>query len=147
MKRWLVGLGLAVLAAAALLPGHTRATAPQDTKVEDQLIQIERDWLSAEAKGDLATLRRLFADDFIGMAFGGNIVNKEDVIPPEGGGNRIWAKTTLQDPTVRVFGDTAVGLSRVKVDDPQQPGDFRFSMVFQKRGGNWVVVAAHLARN
>ena len=80
-------------------------------------------------------------------AFGGNVVNKEDVIPADGGGERIWAKASLKDATVRVFGDTGVVMGRVVVDDPNQPGAFRFTMVFMKRAASWQVVAAHLSRN
>ena len=147
MRRWLLVVSLAMALASVVLAQATRNIAEHSTKVEDEILKLQGDWLSAEARGDPAALDRLFADDFIGTAFGGNVVNKDDVIPREGGGNRLWAKSTLKDPTVRVFGNTAVVMGRVVVEDPQQPGEFRFTMVYMKRAAGWQVVAAHLSRS
>ena len=60
-------------------------SAASNAKPEDQIKQLERDWLAADAKGDAASLRRIIADDFIGNAPGGQLLNKDDIIP-EGGG-------------------------------------------------------------
>jgi len=40
-----------------------------NTKPEDQVTQVERDWLAADAKGDVASLRRLISDDRLGRSF------------------------------------------------------------------------------
>src|SRR2546426_10185967 len=52
-----------------------------NTKPEDQVTQVERDWLAADAKGDVASLRRIISDDFIGSSFDGSLLNKGDIIP------------------------------------------------------------------
>lgn len=45
--------------------------AGSNSKPEDQVTQLERDWLAADAKGDGASLRRIISDDFIGSSFNG----------------------------------------------------------------------------
>ena len=52
-----------------------------NTEPEDQVTQVERDWLAADAKGDVASLRRIISDDFIGSSFDGSLLNKGDIIP------------------------------------------------------------------
>src|ERR1700721_1200538 len=56
-----------------------------NSKPEDQVTQLERDWLAADGKGDGASLRRIISDDFIGSSFDGGLLGKEDVMPRSGG--------------------------------------------------------------
>jgi len=77
------------------------------SKPEDQVTQLERDWLTADAKGDAASLRRIIADDFLGSSFDGGLLSKENIIP-QGGGPGGFAGAIPSDTKVRVFGDTAV---------------------------------------
>jgi hypothetical protein len=52
-----------------------------NSKPEDQVTQLERDWLAADAKNDTAALRQLISDDFMGSSFNGGLLNKGDIIP------------------------------------------------------------------
>src|ERR1700675_1851936 len=66
--------------------GATLRSAPvqaagSSSKPEDQVGQLERDWLAADGKGDTAALRRIIADDFIGSSFNGTMLSKEDIVP------------------------------------------------------------------
>jgi hypothetical protein len=47
--------------------------------------QLERDWLVADGKGDVAALRRIIADDFHGGCLDGHVLSKEDIIPQASG--------------------------------------------------------------
>jgi len=78
-----------------------------NTKPEDQVTQLERDWLAADAKGDVASLRRIIADDFMGSSFDGSPLSKEDIIP-QGTGPGGFAGATTGETSVRVFGNTGV---------------------------------------
>jgi ketosteroid isomerase-like protein len=107
---------------------------------------LERDWLTAEAAGDLTTLRRMVADDFIGTSVGPGVLTKNDVVPPaqEDNATRL-PKSSLRQSTVRVFGDCAVLMGYVAFDDAKQAGGLRVTSVYQKRGDNWQMIAAHLS--
>ena len=119
---------------------------PSSGNVEDQIVQTERAWLAAEASDDLPALRRIVADDFIGTAFGPNVLTKTDIVPPEGASSNRMPKSSLHESTVRVYGDTAVLIGDVVNDDPKQPGSLRVTTVFQKRPQGWQMIAAHLAK-
>jgi ketosteroid isomerase-like protein len=117
---------------------------PQGSKTDDAVLQLVQSWLNAESEGDTATLDKLIADDFLGTAPGGGILNKTDIVPPGGGERPKMPKSSLKESTVRVFGNTAVVMGSVTQEAPPQPG-FRFTLVFLNRGQGWQMIAAHLS--
>jgi hypothetical protein len=80
---------LAVIIFTAALCGSAQAqvtsTSKTTDKDEDQIAQLERDWLAADARGDAASLGKIVADDFIGSTFNGHLLSKQDIIPQGGG--------------------------------------------------------------
>lgn len=140
--------GLAVLVLVAVLGGFAQAQAASNSKPtnkdEEEVAQLEHDWLAADAKADFAWFEKTLADDFVGAAFDGPLLNKRDIIPPPGkpGG---FAGATPSDTSVRIFGDTAVLMGFIKVADPQFK-QIRVTLVCQKRAEGWQMIAAHLAR-
>jgi Domain of unknown function (DUF4440) len=133
---------LALVMFTALLCGLAPSQTAPSSKPEDQVAQLERDWLAADAKGDSASLGRIVADDFVGSSFNGQLLSKQDIIPEEGapGG---FAGATPSDTNVRIFGDTAVLMGFINTNPNKQ---IRVTLVCQKRGQGWQMIAAHLAR-
>jgi len=117
---------------------------PATSKPEDQVAQLERDWLTADGKGDAASLRRIIADDFIGSSFDGGLLSKEDIIPQSAGAGG-FAGAIPGETTVRVFGDTAVLMGAITTGGPEK-GEIRVVLVCQKRSQGWQMIAAHLTR-
>jgi ketosteroid isomerase-like protein len=122
---------------------HSAVSAPDS--LQDQIVKLEQDWLAAEASGNMAPLRRLIADDFIGTGPGGNVLNKGDIVPESGEENRL-PKSTLRDSTVRIFGDTAVLMGYVATDGATPPTGFHVTSVYQKQAAGWRMIATHMAR-
>ena len=113
------------------------------SKPEDQILKLTRDWLAAEERHDRATLLRVIADDFQGTGPMGNTVFKADVIPVEGtqdGGLAIQ----VSDLKARMFGDTSVVTGRGTQKEGENR-ELRFTVVFAKRGETWQMVAGHLS--
>jgi ketosteroid isomerase-like protein len=110
---------------------------------EDQVTQLERDWLAADAEGDVASLCRIISDDFIGSSFEGQILSKHDIVPDQAGPGG-FAGATPSNTNVRVFGDTAVlmGLISMAGTPPKQ---LHVTLVCQKRSQGWQMIAAQLA--
>jgi hypothetical protein len=71
--------------------------------MRDQVAQLERDWLAADARGDAASLGKIVADDFIGSTFNGHLLSKQDIIP-QGGDPGGFAGATPSESSVRIFG-------------------------------------------
>ena len=111
------------------------------SKPEDQVLQLERDWLAADGKADVAALRRLVADDFMGGGPSGTLLSKDDILP-RSGDHGAFAGATPRDTSVRVFGDTAVLMGYVKNADSEM---IRVTLVCQKRAQGWQMIAMQLA--
>jgi len=145
MKRWRMVAVLCLVASAAVWAG-VQSGGSQRT-VEDELVKMEREWLEAETKGDVASLDRMYAEDFIGTTPDGNVVFKEDVVPSaEMQGRSRLPKCTLKESVVRVWGTTSVVMGLVAVGDAVPSGQLRFTKVYLKRDGAWKCVALHLQR-
>jgi len=110
-------------------------------KPEDQILQLERDWLAADGKGDAVRLAGIVADDFMGGSSDGSLLSKQDIIP-RGGSVGAFAGAATKDSNVRVFGDTAVLMGAIKTADS---GEIRVTLVCQRRANGWQMIAAQLS--
>jgi ketosteroid isomerase-like protein len=117
-------------------------TATSNSRPEAQVTQLERDWLAADAKGDLASLRQIISDDFIGSSFEGQVLSKHDIVPERTGPGG-FAGATVGDTNVRMFGDTAVLLGVINMAGAP-PMQIHVALVVQKRAQGWQVIAAEL---
>jgi hypothetical protein len=130
-----------------------QAPAASNSKPEDQVAQLERDWLAADGKGDTALLRRIIADDFIGSSFNGGLLSKEDIIPERTGPGG-FAGATTGETNVRIFGDTSVLMGVINTAGPEprqirntagpEPRQIRVTLVCQKRPQGWQIIAAQM---
>jgi ketosteroid isomerase-like protein len=136
-------LALCIILASSALLCHAQVQTATGGKAEDQIAQLERDWLAADAKGDAASLRQLIADNFIGSSFNGSLLSKADIIP-EGGHPGGFTGATAGETQVRVFGDTAVLMGTINSANASQ--HVRVTLVCQKRGPTWQMIAARMDR-
>jgi len=142
MRKLFLSIGLLTAVVSPLFAQTTPKAADQNT-TEESALQMTRDWLAAEERHDRATLQRIIADDFQGIAPRGNTVSKDDVLPAEGsqsGGLSISAS----DLKARVFGETAVVTAR-GVQNFGEKRELRFTVIYAKRNDRWQMVAAHLS--
>jgi ketosteroid isomerase-like protein len=144
LPRFLGCAVLLVVVGAILTPAQEPA-AQSKLKPEDQVTQLEHDWLSADGKGDTAALRRIIADDFIGSSFTGSLLSKVDIVPDTDDVPGGFAGATAGDTTVRLFGDTAVLMGVINM--PGMPAkQIRVVLVCQKKPQGWQMIAAQLTR-
>jgi hypothetical protein len=136
---------LMISVGATLSFAQPRAAAKSASHPEDQVTQLERDWLEADARGDAGWLRRIISDDFIGNSFDGGLLRKEDIIP-DGTGPGGFAGATPGETNVRVFGDTAVLMGIINTGDGTHPKQVRVLLVCQKGPQGWQMIAAQLTR-
>jgi len=105
-------------------------------------MKVERDWLAADAKGDVTSLRQIISDDFIGSSFEGQVLSKHDIVPEQAGPGG-FAGATVGDTNVRVFGDTAVLMGVINMASTP-PKQIHVTLVCQKRPQGWQMIAAEL---
>ena len=145
MRRSLMAAACLLAAFWFLFAEIAPPSAGQADATEEQVRAVVQGWLDAEGRGDRAALGRLIAGDFVGHAYGGNIVYREDIIPHEEGQARA-SKMSLKTFSARAFDSTAVAMGRVSVTNESESGEFLFTLVLMKRGEGWQIVAAHLSR-
>lgn len=151
-----------ILATAVLMltcvAATTQTTAKHATgsKVEQEVMQLERDWSSAVLKHDIATVDRILAYEYVGTDGRGIMTTKaeeiEEAKPPKSGDSSpfIILDEAVTDMKVRIYGNVAVVNGRVieKVKTKREEGEiqYRRTTVWVKRQGRWQCVSFHGSR-
>jgi ketosteroid isomerase-like protein len=141
MKRRSLALALV---AFAVLPLSAQKSSP----AEQEIRAAEHQWNEARVKADVAALDRLLADGWTVTHGGGTMDTKAQYLADLKSGDRKFSADVKEDElTVRIYGDTAVasGLSDSKVTfkGQAQGGPLRFTRVYVKRDGRWVMIVSH----
>src|SRR4051812_20376636 len=136
-------LAISSLAAAQMENG----SRPPDTSVREAIRKLDDERIQAQVHADAVALDRLYADDFIGVGPSGTVRTKPQVIADFTSGSLKFQSIITDDVQVRVYGNTAVetGLSMMKGEDKGKtvPEDTRFTRVWVKQQGRWLLVANH----
>jgi hypothetical protein len=134
MRRYVV---VAVMLACASV------ASAQMGKMEQQVLQAEKDRFAAMVKGDRAALEKLLADDLTYTHSTALIENKEQFLKSVTSGNIDYVSIVPNEKEwkVRIEGNTAIinGLAAVNVIDTGKDRKItiRFSTVQSNRGGAW----------
>ena len=130
---------LAIVLMAVALAGLGTA-AQQGGALEQDLMKLERLWNNVPP--DRATLEQLLADDFSYTHSTGVMSNKTQEIADTLSSQ--WTSSKTDDMKVRVFGDVAIVTGRQTLEGTSKGykgGPRRFTDIFVKRNGKWLVVA------
>src|SRR5262249_26491683 len=143
MRSWLL-----VFTAIALV-AVPKAAPP--AAVEDEIRAAEKQWNDARVKADVATLERLLDRDWTVTHGDGTINTRAEYLGDlKSGARKFFADVTEGQLTVRLYGDTAVasGTSDSKVEYKGKPsgGALRFTRVYVKRDGRWLMIVSHATR-
>jgi ketosteroid isomerase-like protein len=146
MKFFLLLFVLLILSILAV-QGQTK-----NLKSEQELLELQRQWLDAYQKHDADALERIEADDFTLTDADGVVTTKtEDVAsvrnakPPQPDDS-----FDTEDVKVRIYGDTAILMGRV-VLKYRNKGQivvekYRYTDTYLRRRGKWQVFASQLTR-
>ncbi len=145
--------GIILLFLGLAIPAQTaKKSAPKQSKVETELMRLERDIGEANIKRDKAFFERIEADEFIFTDSGGGLTTKaEDVASLDKPVGEFKLVSYLVDE-MKVFdyGKTAVVTGRTTTVSRGKDRDItsrsRFTDVFVKRDGRWQLVAGHSSR-
>jgi len=125
------------------------AAGAQDRPVQsDQqiLIQLERDWDAAFHRKDVPFIANILADEFVVTYADGSRADKAKELALAAEFNQQIDSSTLDEFTVKVYGDTAVVWFTQHLVGPSQGRRlelvFRYVDVFVLRDGRWQAVAS-----
>lgn len=130
----------------------TNKPTKKPSKVETELMQLERDIGEANIKRDKAFFARTEADEFIFTDSGGGMTTKAQDLAglDEPEGEMKLVSYVVDEMKVFDYGKTAVVLGRVTTTyrgkDREVTSKSRFTDVFVKRDGRWQIVAGHSSR-
>jgi len=121
------------------MPGTTA-----DGAEEKALMQIERDWVRAVAKSDVATLEPILATEWTVNADGQVTTRAQTLAALKTGVYKVES-ATLRDLRAHVFGDAAIATSTVVMEGTYKGADvsasFRSTDFFVRRDGRWQAVS------
>lgn len=143
---------LPILSTAVFAQKTDPKTNAKQTKIEAELMQIERDIGQANIRRDKAFFERIEADEFIFTDSGGGITTKaEDVASlDKPAGEFKLISYEVDEMKVSVYGNTAVVTGRtttvLRGKEREITNKSRFTDVFVKRDGRWQLVAGHSSR-
>ena len=147
MTRTLAIAALAFLATSVALGQKQTASRDRSSGVEQAIRQLDNERIQAQIGADVATLDRIYADDFIGVGPSGTVRTKPQVLLDFTSGDLKFQSITTEEVQVRVYENTAVetGLSTMVGQDRGKavPRDTRFTKVWIKQKRHWRLVANH----
>jgi ketosteroid isomerase-like protein len=139
-------LGVLVLAWSCIVPQMARAAeAPaQDSGEVETLKRLGQQMGDAMVARDIATLDRIFADDWVSVGASGKVVTKESVLQGFKSGGDTLDSFVLGPMDVLVLGNIASVKGTVTEKrhhgDKDASGEFVYMDLLEKRAGRWVVI-------
>ena len=120
---------------------------PNIGEAEQELVELENDWLQAFFKNDAVFADLFLADDYMGTDEHGDIRNKAQKITEIKAGAHLSTSGLLNNIKVRVYGDMAVVTGRHIMKGLFQSkgysSPYLWTDTFIRRDGRWQCVASH----
>lgn len=148
------GIALVLVLAMGSAPRIAAAQSAGATRADSALLARDSAWNAFRLRGDARSLEPLLAPDWLLTHSDGRTQDKRAYLAElarGAGGGRVNTAITNDSVVVRTYGETAVvtGLSvqsGIGADGQPFSGRFRFTRVWVRRGGEWVMVASHSSR-
>ena len=137
-----------VLSSISSATAQQRSARPRATTSTEQAVQQQdQERIRAQITADTVALRRIYADDFLGIGPTGVMRNKGEVIADFTSHALTYQSIITADVRVRVYGSTAVETGRSTMVGQDRgkpvPRDNRFTRVWVMTAGRWQLVANH----
>ena len=132
-----------------LLPGPNQKPPKNPTSSADikELTRLERVWNEAQLNGDTDVLDRLWADDLVITVPNMPLMDKTESLESVRSAKMKFRTYKTSDIKIHVYHDAAVVTGQLeRTRNTRQDGledDWRFTKVYVRRSGKWLVVAWH----
>lgn len=109
-----------------------------------QIALLEREWRTAQLAGDLRTMDRMLADDFVGINMAGEVNTKAQLLTRARNRVLVLSQFDLRDIKIKVLDRVAVVTVRASVQGTNggRPvsGMFRYTRIYHRLpSGAWVI--------
>jgi len=152
MKR--ASLGLVLMAVLTVLSAELRAQSagPKSASSDrtDEIIALEKAFDEAIVRWDVAALDKMTSEDFTLIGLNGNLLGKGEVLKYFATRAFEYEYRESDNVKIRVYGDAAVVTGRtletVQKNGQDQSDAFRFTRVYIRQKGQWLLVALQPTR-
>jgi len=138
---------IAALVLSAISTSVAQQQGGEVARTEQGVQQQDQERIRAQIAADTIALRRIYADDFVGIGPTGVVRNKAQVIADFTSHALTYQSITTAEVRVRVYGNTAVetGHSTMVGQDRGKvvPRENRFTRVWVMTDERWQLVANH----
>jgi ketosteroid isomerase-like protein len=118
--------------------------------VQEQIKKLEMERAAAIVKGDIATLEKYTADDYVLINMNGRTSGKAQMIEGFKSGSSKLTSDEVSDVKVRVYGNTAVVTAKADVKGTlggaDATGQILYTRVYVKKDGRWQSVSMQQTR-
>lgn len=137
-----------VLSIASTAIAQKQSVGTRDAPSTERAVrQQDEERIRAQIAADTVALRRIYADDFVGIGPTGVVREKAAVIADFTSHALTYQSITTAEVRVRVYGNTAVETGRSTMVGQDRgkavPRENRFTRVWVMKGGRWQLVANH----
>ncbi|GLC24915.1 nuclear transport factor 2 family protein [Roseisolibacter agri] len=147
MKQPPIIAALVLTTGSCALAQHRSARSGATASTAQAVQQQDLERIHAQITADTLALRRIYADDFLGIGPTGVVRNKAEVIADFTSHALTYQSITTAEVRVRVYGNAAVETGRSTMVGQDRgravPRDNRFTRVWVMTAGRWQLVANH----
>ena len=144
--RTVFSLMVLVLLVTSAVTLHAKVKAHRAPKtVRHKIDSLERKLQAAQLDGNVGVMANMMADDYVGISPEGTLKSKTETLASFKSGALHFTAMDAGDRKIRVYGGTAVVVSKVKVtgthDGKDVSGTYRYTRVYHFDGTNWKIVS------
>jgi ketosteroid isomerase-like protein len=120
-----------------------------DTK--RQVEALEEQWRTAQLSGDVTTMDKMLADDFVGISMSGQVNTKAQQLDRVKTRKLVVTKVELSDMKVKLLGTVAIVTSQADVEGTAETGSvkgiYRYTRIYQHMPtGEWKITSFEATR-
>jgi hypothetical protein len=146
--RFLFKATLLSISAIGLFPAAGHAGERPQKNPEAEIIQFEQNFSSSLERNDVAALDQYLSADWRIVSGDGQVIDRKTFLKVIASGDLKHDKMSLDQPTIRVYGDTALATSRAKSGGSYRGVTFQTDEigtdVIVRTHGRWVCVFTQL---
>lgn len=131
------------------LPAAFGATMPRPHRQPKEIVRtierLERHWQQAEIDANTAVMASMLSDNYLAIYADGMLATKAETLASFKDGSTHFKSIETSDRKIRVFGSTAVVVSKAEVigtnDGDTLRGHYRYTRVYHRKNGVWKIVS------
>lgn len=137
------------------IPTNIRAGQDKDhhhkQDIKKEVEALEQRWRTAQLNGDVATLDRMLADDFIGISMSGEVHTKAQQLERIRSKRLVLTRIDLDDMKVKLVDSVAIVTSQAMVEGTSEGtpvrGRYRYTRIYRRLpSGEWKITSFEATR-